>query len=300
MAAPLLARFGTRQVLAVEGPDAATYLQGQLSQDILALGVDDSDLSLVLSPQGKVDAWVRVTRIAEATFWVDVEAGFGEPLQARLKRFLLRTDAAITLGDLQAISFRCATDDAAALMAIEANQLPDDHFRVLPALGWPQPGVDVIGDGAELRALLDRISAVDELDDEGWRRLRIRSGVPAMGAELVEDTIPATAGIVDDAVSFTKGCYTGQELVARIDSRGNKVPRILCMGRAAGPAALGAEITDDDGDTIGTVTSSASDPTELVPDQTVVLAYVRRGVELPLDANVGTIPIALRHVGSGP
>ena len=62
---------------------------------------------------------------------------------------------------------------------------------------------------------------------EAYQAVRIEAGVPAMGAELTDRTIPAETGIIDRTVSFTKGCYTGQELVARIDSRGGHVPRHL-------------------------------------------------------------------------
>lgn len=305
MAAPLVARFGTRQVVAVEGPDATAYLQGQLSQDIDAIAIDDSALSLILSPQGKIDAWVRVTRIANDSYLIDVDAGFGAAVVTRLNRFLLRTAATITLTDLGSVSFRAVNGDDAALIPVAIDRLPDDDIRGLPALGWPLPGLDVIGDEVTLRAFADRISAVDELDDDGWQRLRIRSGVPAMGAELDADTIPATAGIVEESVSFTKGCYTGQELVARIDSRGNRVPRFLCFGVATGPAPTGADLVDPSGAKIGTITSSASDPTEADPNQRVILAYLNRGNELPLsaaiDAGDGTeTSVRLQRIASSP
>jgi folate-binding protein YgfZ len=100
-------------------------------------------------------------------------------------------------------------------------------------------------------------------------RYRIAHGVPAMGAELTTETIPGEAGAwaIDASVSFTKGCYTGQELVARIDSRGGNVPRpirLFTITGATGGAAVdagegppvGAEINHD-GSVVGTVTSSS-------------------------------------------
>ena len=94
---------------------------------------------------------------------------------------------------------------------------------------------------------------------EAYERYRIAHGVPAMGAELTDDTIPAEAGqwLIDASVSFTKGCYTGQELVARIDSRGGNVPRPVRLLVVDGefPVAPGAEIRAD-GQPVGTVTSA--------------------------------------------
>src|SRR5690606_18640980 len=83
-----------RDVVRVAGPDALTYLQGQLSQDV----VDDFDVgattwSFVLQPTGKVDSWARVTRTAGDEVLLDVDGGHGEALIARLRRFLLRTKA---------------------------------------------------------------------------------------------------------------------------------------------------------------------------------------------------------------
>jgi folate-binding protein YgfZ len=89
--------------------------------------------------------------------------------------------------------------------------------------------------------------------------LRIECGVPAMGAELSAATIPAEAGqwLIDASVSFTKGCYTGQELVARVDSRGGNVPRPIRGLLVDGdPVPPGAEVQLD-GQPVGTVTSSA-------------------------------------------
>ena len=118
---------------------------------------------------------------------------------------------------------------------------------------------------------------------EAYEAVRIEAGIPVMGRELDEGTIPAEAGVVDRSVSFTKGCYTGQELVARIDSRGGNVPRHLrglLLPEGAGPAT---ELTDADGRTAGTVTSAAVSATL----GRVGLGYVRRGIEAPATLRAG-------------
>ena len=88
---------GERDVVSVRGDEATTYLQGQISQDVLGLGVGDSAWSLILQPQGKVDAWFRITKAAADSYLLDVDPGFGEVLLARLKRFKLRTKADLGL-----------------------------------------------------------------------------------------------------------------------------------------------------------------------------------------------------------
>ncbi|MCU1486217.1 MAG: hypothetical protein JWN67_2963 [Actinomycetia bacterium] len=234
-----------RDVVLVRGADAATYLQGQLSQDIAALEVGASAFSLLLQPQGKVDAWLRVTRIAEDAFALDVDAGWGEHVLARLRRFLLRVKV-----ELEAV------DWPVTAVVDGDTDVPLGAWKVVPELG---------GDGFDL------LNASAPEGDVDYEDLRVRAAVPRMGRELDESTIPASAGIVDRSVSWTKGCYTGQELVARIDSRGDKVPTKL--RRVTGDVPAGATLHLGDRE-VGHVTSVGSG---------VALAYVRREVEPPAD-----------------
>ena len=121
------------------------------------------------------------------------------------------------------------------------------------------------------------VPAPDEADGiDDHERHRIVAGWPKMGAEITDTTIPHETGIVDRTVSFTKGCFTGQELVARMDSRGGNAPRRLRGVVLEGAAPVGARI-EVDGNQVGELTSVAGD---------VALAYVRRGAEPPLDATV--------------
>jgi folate-binding protein YgfZ len=230
-----------RDVVLVRGPDALTYLQGQLSQDVAALDVGGSAFSLLLQPQGKVDAWLRVTRIAEDGFALDVDAGWGEHVLARLKRFLLRVKVELEQVEWQVTAGGDPPPGAWAVVA----ELGEGHDVLSPT---PVPGAEA---------------------DPGYELRRIRAGVPRMGRELDESTIPAAAGVVDRSVSFTKGCYTGQELVARIDSRGDRVPTKL--RRVSGEIEAGDELVDGDRE-IGRVTSAVDGEG---------LAYVRREVEPP-------------------
>jgi folate-binding protein YgfZ len=245
-----------RDVVVVEGPEAGTYLQGQVSQDVLALDIGDSAFALLLQPQGKVDAWLRVTRIAEAGYALDVDAGWGDAVLARLRRFLLRTKAELRVEpEWSVVSY-------------------DEPFG---GGGWPLtpevPGrFDVL-----LRAPAAPPGSLARAEAEAYEVARIKAGVPRMGRELDEKTIPAAAGVVDRSVSFTKGCYTGQELVARIDARGDRVPTRL--RGIIGDVEAGAELTVD-GKVVGTVTSAAGG---------VALAYVRREVDVP--AIVGSVRI---------
>lgn len=206
-----------RDRVIVSGTDALAYLQSQISQDIRDLEVGASTWTLVLDPTGKVDTFARITRRADDVFVLDTDAGFGEGLAARLRRFKIRVAAEID---------------------------------VEPALV----------DGASIEFEAARIAA-------GW---------PRMGHEIIRgETIPAVSGVLDVAVNFTKGCYPGQELVERMDSRGSSAPlalRVLAIGPDV-PAGvrIGDAVTDTDGATIGTVTSVGT---------AHVLATIKRGHDI--------------------
>ena len=263
-----------RDFVVVAGPDAVDYLQGQLSQDIEALAVGSSARSFVLQPTGKVDAWVRVTRTGADEVVLDVDEGHGDAVAARLRRFLLRTKA-----DIDPLGWRAVALRGPGAAGTTPTVAADDAL-VLPA-GWPGvEGVDVLGPTVEPPP------GIPQADASAYASLRIRSGVPLMGAELTDGTIPAEAGewVIDASVSFTKGCFTGQELVARIDSRGGHVPRHLrgLLVRAAERPAAGAPVLVDGAD-VGSVTSTAWAPGT---DQGVALAYIRRSVTPPAPAVV--------------
>src|SRR5690606_1746655 len=123
-----VAAWWPRDFVMVHGPDAAGFLQGQLSQDVAALAVGASAWSLLLQPQGKVDALVRVLRSGDAAFVLDVDQGWGDAVAARLQRFKLRTKA-----ELEPVAWRC--------LAVRG---PAAHERAVPSGGdvavvadWP-------------------------------------------------------------------------------------------------------------------------------------------------------------------
>ena len=221
-----------RAVVRVAGADAESFLQGQLSQDVTS----GHGLALLLDPTGKVCALLRFQREDDGSFLLDTDEPAGDAVVARLKRFMLRVDAQVELED--GWHMRRAFDSGDALAP---------GARTVAV--WP----DAVDPPHEV---LVRHPASD--DDE-WERRRIAAGVPVSGVDIGADTIPAEAGrwVIDQAVSFTKGCYTGQELVARIDSRGGNVPRPLRGIRGDGLVA-GADVVLD-GKVVGHVTSAVGD-----------------------------------------
>jgi tRNA-modifying protein YgfZ len=263
-----------RAVISVAGPDALSYLQGQISQDLLSLEAGDSAEALVLTPQGKLEAYVRVALSSDGELMVDVEQAFGEATLARLQRFKLRVKATLELRIEPMVSLRGPRSES---LIAPGNH--DDAFAHV--VTWPGlSGIDLIGRNAVLP------TGVDLADPAALEVARITAGWPRMGKELNEQTIAAAAGIVERTVSFTKGCYTGQELVARLDSRGNRVPLRL-EGFVA--ASVVGDLPDDEaplmlGDkSVGHVTSAAFDPTR---GAVVGLCYLRREVEVPAECSI--------------
>jgi folate-binding protein YgfZ len=260
-----------RDVVRVSGPDAVAFLQGQCSQDVAGMAVGTSTHTFVLQPQGKVDAWARVTRTAADEVLLDVDDGFGQVLHDRLARFLIRTKAELEVLAWPAVAVRGA--DA------PRGELPEGVLR-LPVVGPGVEGYDLLGPGAALPDGVATMSADD------LRAHAVVHGVPAMGRELSESTIPAEVGdwIVEESVSFTKGCFVGQELTARIDSRGGNVPRRLRVVVCDAPIA--------DGDVVAaagppaTITTAAVSPTH----GPVGLAFLGRAVEPGAAVTVGGVP----------
>ena len=266
-----------RDVVRVSGPEAVTYLQGQCSQDVSALSVGQSLESLLLSPQGKVEVYLRITREADDGFVLDTDAGFGSVTVARLERFRLRTKVSFEPLDWVCAAVRGpATTDA----------LVGQPAFTLPVAWVGLDGVDLLGplpsDGVGAWV----IDSVARCPLGVWEAARIEAGIPVNGAELVEGTIAAEVGLVDRTVSFTKGCFTGQELVARLDARGSKVARhlrgvVLADHTAPGAASslTGSTVLTTDGEhEVGHLSSVAWSPGL---QRIVALATLHRRVEVP-------------------
>jgi folate-binding protein YgfZ len=227
-----------RAFVRVQGPDAADLLQRVLSNDVLAA---DSCEALLLTPKGRVIAPVVVWRRGEDDFLLLTEPELGETVLAHLRRMR--------------IASRCEIE-------------PETHTATVVLGGTG--GIPTRDYGVDAVELLDADGGAVPADEE-LERLRILARTPRWGREIDEGILPAEAGLDERAVSFTKGCYPGQEPLARLHNRGH-VNRTLRVLELDGPAREAAEVVHD-GAVVGRVTS-------VVPG--LALAYVR--VEVPADA----------------
>jgi tRNA-modifying protein YgfZ len=230
-----------RDIVTAAGPDARSYLHGQVSQDVQEVAVGESRWTLVLAPNGRVEVLARVLCVADDRFELDTEAGYGDVLATRLNRFRIRVKAELEQ----------STAELYSNIGERSEQIPASTAHQCSRIGWWDRGgwLDAMPDGAVAGTFAD------------YERARVAAGWPAMGTEIVPgERIPAEVAVVPVAVNFTKGCYPGQELVERMDSRGSQAPRQLRIISIDEAGPLGDEVE---------ITSVAGDR---------ALAYVKRGV----------------------
>jgi folate-binding protein YgfZ len=274
-----------RGAVLVTGPDAWSYLQSLVSADLDTVGDGQGVHSLLLTPQGKLDVDFRLLRVGDEV-WLDCDPGFGEQLAASLNRFRIRVKCEVTdrTAEWGSLAVRGPNAvDAASALDVQVPAAPHAHVpfedAVVVRAPWPGgDGFDVVGPASTVAKAASLLSAagVPVCSTEAYEALRIEVGVPRQGYDLDEKTIPQEAFLELDAVSFSKGCFLGQELVCRIDTRGHVNKYLRRLTDIADEPPRGAEIIAGE-KVVGTVTSTAS---------TGALGYVRHEVEPPAEVEL--------------
>jgi folate-binding protein YgfZ len=272
MTEPFQARIA-RDLVAVEGPDATSFLQSLLSQDLDPIGIGASAHTLLLQPQGKLLADLYAVRTAEDTWWCVCEAGFGAELAAGLNRFKIRVKADVR-------------EQAVAALAFRGVEPPSTDGVVVFPVDWDGgPAFDAVGSDDAIDALSASCD-VPVFDAAAYEAARIEAGVPRQGLDTDDRTIPQEAGLEMNAVSFTKGCFVGQELVCRIDARGHVNRHLRRLRSGAGELHAGAGVMAGDRE-VGTVTSAAGP---------VALAMLRREIEPASVVDVAGVTAAVEAI----
>ena len=253
--------------LALTGGDAAAFLDGQLSNDISALAPGTGCRAALLTPKGKMLADVRVLRTPDGgEYWLETERVALQALFDALRRGVIGWDAELHKRTLEQTTVSLVGETSA--LAVHASAQDALGGAAVLRVGTPE-GEDVIcatADAGAVRAALDAA----ELGEVEADVLRVEAGVPLYGAELDDSVIPQEAALNDTHVSFTKGCYVGQETVARLHWRG-KPNRHLRGLRLSEPVEPGTPLVLGERE-VGRVASSVVSP-RLGP---IALALVRR------------------------
>jgi len=276
--AGLLERPG-RGSLDVRGPDGAAFLQGQVTNDVAALAPGEGCYAAMLNPKGRIVADMRILRTAD-DYVVDTEPGAHDAVARDLRMYKIgrQVEIADRTGERTLLSL--IGPRAAELAGTGAALGAEDSSAAAWIAGLPvlaiatDTGVDLLVESADAPAVRDALVAggARPVREEAVEIVRIESGRPLHGRDMTADNLPAEAGIVERAVSFTKGCYVGQEPVARMHYKGhpNRHLRGLELARAVAP---GTALQAGDRE-VGTVSSTCVSPA-LGP---IALALVRREV----------------------
>jgi|SRR5688572_19918626 tRNA-modifying protein YgfZ len=232
-----------RRVLAISGADRASWLQGLVTNDVASLAEGDTRYAAYLTPQGRMITDMNVVAHGDRLL-LDVPAALASALRDKLDGLIFAEDVHVT----------------------------DESGRILVWTAVSDKFTDVVAE-----SLPAEFKPLPEIDLDTFEVIRIERGIPKFLADMNEDTIPLEAGIEDRAISFTKGCYVGQEVIVRVTHRGGgRVAKRLVRWHADDSASVvpmpESRIFSFDKD-IGRVTSAAFSPSV---NKVVGLGYVHR------------------------
>lgn len=279
------------QVVRVRGDDARSWLNGQISNDVRDVTSDDARYAVTLTVKGRIvsDLWA----IAD-------DDGMALVLPAaRCEATLERLDKHIIMEDVE-----LALDEALVVLTVQGPRARDvvaqvsgdtrryGCARLTPGgidLWVAREQVDAV-----FTALVMAASAVGggALDAQSWADAHVALAIPRVAQDFDEDTYPQEAGLGPRALSFSKGCYLGQEVVYMLENRGQLARRLVQLEAASGSAIeVGAAVTDEQGKRVGEVTSITT------TGEPHALAYVKRpAAELERALLVAGVPCHVRRI----
>jgi tRNA-modifying protein YgfZ len=258
-------------VVALEGGDVLPYLHAVCTQHTLDLHPGDTTQALLLSPKGKIEFAFRLA-VRDGGVLLDTEAATAPALAERLARFVFRYDVAVG----QPVEGAATVLGPGAADAVAGIAGPDLVVHRTPV------GFDLVGPAAPAAAdALERAGA-ERAPAGRWELVRVAGGLPRAGHELTDDVLAEEAGLLGSHVHLDKGCYPGQETVARVHNLGQVQRRLAGLvfrpspnGGGDGLPAPRTDLETDDGRRAGQLRSVVDHP-DLGP---IGLAYVRRVVE---------------------
>lgn len=245
--------------LRFDGRDALRFLQGLVTNDVQPLAEGRSVYAAYLTPQGRMVSDLTIHPRGDH-FIVEVPAAAAKALALKFDELIFTED--VRVSDV--------SESVAQLSLVGGGA---------PALAGTAGGVDLFVDAADRGALIARLESLGaiQVSRDLFDALRIDAGRPEFGVDMTEDTIPLEAGLLDRAISTTKGCYVGQEIIIRVLHRGGgrvarRLVRLQFDPRVTTPPAAGTPIARN-GHDVGRITSAAVSP---ATGRVVALGYVQR------------------------
>jgi len=289
----------SRGRLVVSGSDRASYLHGLLTNDITSLHAGAGCYAAYLTPQGRMISDLWVYELGDLILLNLPSVATKDTVLAKLDQFIFSED--VQLGDVTSAFGQIAVvgPEAAAVVATLMGER-DERLTSLAEHGClrgsmagsavivtrvtdtGEPGFDLYVDAAQIDAVRQTLLSrgVDGADADTVETLRVEAGIPLFHQDMTDDTIPLEAGIESRAISMTKGCYVGQEVIVRVLHRGHgRVAKKLVGLTLAGDQvpANGAAVTSSD-ESIGRVTSAVQ---SIALGRPIALAYVQRDFAEP-------------------
>jgi folate-binding protein YgfZ len=281
-----------RTYLRFTGPDRARYLNAVLTNNIKDLAVGDGVVSLLLNPQGRIQAEIETYATAESLFCIS-NAMIRETLVPALDKFIIMDDVTLTdqteLFGTVALEGPLAADIVKKLTSIDLAGLGELSFQETSVAGIScgltkrspggVAGAEFVAAREDLPRLWQALRETVEtaggcaIGYQALNALRLEQGIPWFGYDFSDKQVPHEAGLENSHISYTKGCYTGQEIVERVRSRGqvNRI-RVLLKFASSEPPAAGTALLAE-GKEAGYVTRAAFSPMLQEP---IGMAYVRR------------------------
>lgn len=259
--------FPTPIILSVSGRDAERYLHSRLSNDIKILKAGSGCFAGCLTAQGRTEALFAVYRRATEDFLIICDGGEHEAVLSAFRRFIVADRVKVEDLSKQMSLLHLVVNQAELAKVIESAPGAEQFSHLAQNLGLvvnrsriDQNGVDLIFPMAERENWLQKFSAIKAaaLSDDEYLLRRIKSGLPSFPEELNADAIFLESGL-KSAISFTKGCYVGQEVMERLDSMGKAPRRLWSAEIEAKSVAAKTEVINTSGEKVGVVVSSAYD-----------------------------------------
>jgi folate-binding protein YgfZ len=282
--------------LRFDGRDAKAFLHALVTNDVQSLASGLGVYAALLTPQGRMLADLVIHDLGDHLL-ADVAPGQAEPLAARFDRLIFSEDVRVQDVSASIAHLTIVGGHAAAILthAFALHPLDPAQLETLPVLGHIQSGEAILvrSDAVQLPVFdvfirsesfdgaVKRLAELGApaLSSELFEALRVDAGRPAFGVDMTEETIPLEAGLLERAISTTKGCYVGQEVIVRVLHRGGgrvakRLVKLAISGPLDTPPSAGSPLFDGERE-IGRITSAAMSPHESHP---IALAYVHRDV----------------------